>query len=430
MKIMPHLKKAVVLAVFSVIILAGFHSRVFSQTAPVFLLQSSPELPVAGDEVIITATPLNFEASSTAFAWFRDGVALSASSGLGRSTTTIFTDPTQNGTVQVKAIADPGPEVTPQEGTIAIYTLPGQIQQEETLRDIASDFTLEASNISPSPGDNVEIRVTTFAFDKNNADYRWLVNGVLQKESSGRGQSRLRISSGSEGAIKSVRVDVITPAGDVRSKSIDIETVSSPLYWWADTIVPYWYKGKALPSLNSRVTVAALPNTRNPNQLSYQWKFNDGVIPNASGFGKSVFSFTMPFAVEEEIDVTIKDIAGSFSKAAAIGIGPVSPSAGIYEVRPLSGIRYEKQLTEFSAPSGESYDFLAAPFFFSKERSKNLKYAWRLNDEDIIGTFTRPWLFTLKSNAGESSLNQLNVAVEDVIKGGEKIFASLRADFQ
>lgn len=410
--------------------LVGFGYPVFSQTAPVFLLQSSPELPVAGDEVIITATPLNFEVSSTTFAWFRDGVALAASSGLGRSTTTIFTDPTQNGVIEIKVRADPGPEFMPQEGSIAIYTLPGPAQQEETLRNISSDFTLEASDINPSPGDNVEIRVVTFAFDKNDANYQWYVNGAFQKESSGRGHTRLRISSGAEGAIKTVRVDVTTPAGDARSKSITIETVSAPLYWWADTAIPYWYKGKALPALNSRVTVAALPGARSPNQLSYQWKFNDGVIPNASGFGKETFSFTLSLPIEEEISVIIKDVAGSFSKTAAVGVGPVSPNVGIYEVRPLRGIVYEKQLTEFSASAGDSYDFEAVPFFFAKTTEKKLNYRWSFNNQEISGVFDQPQLFTLKSKSGETSSSRIEIEVFDRNKDGERTFASFQADLR
>lgn len=431
METMPHKRVILIMAAFGIVAgLVVFGSPALSQTAPSFVLKFSPELPIAGERITITAAPLNFAATSTVFSWFRDGIPLPSSSGLGRDTTSILTDPNQSEAIQIKVVVNPGPEFGLQEGTIPIYTLPSQIQQEETIHNITSDFALEASDINPSPGDNVEIRVTTFAFDKNNADYRWHINGAFQKDSSGRGRTRFQIQSGPEGSVKTVRVDVTTLSGESQSKSITIQSVSVPLYWWADTTAPYWYKGKALPSLNSRISVIALASLKNPNQFSYQWKFNDGIIPTASGFGKSTFSFNASFAIEEEIGVTIKDIAGSFLKTKTIGIGPVSPSVDIYEIRPLRGVVYEKHLTDFNAPSGDSYNFLAVPFFFPKEQEKNLKYVWQLNTQSITGVFTEPWLFTLKSNAGEESFNRVGVEVAGTAKGGEKSFASFTANFK
>ncbi|MBI2055551.1 MAG: hypothetical protein HYT42_01520, partial [Candidatus Sungbacteria bacterium] len=50
-----------------------------------------------------------------------------------------------------------------------------------------------------------------------------------------------------------------------------IRAISAPLYWWADTTTPHWYKGKALPSLGSRVTVLALADVPDAGELNYRW---------------------------------------------------------------------------------------------------------------------------------------------------------------
>lgn len=399
----------------------------FAQTAPLFTLSVSPQTPSAGDQVTVTAVPLNFVASSTTFTWYRSGMRLDAVSGLGRSALTINTDPARSEIIAVRVVADPVGEYDSGERSTVIPTSfnpateqgpasPDNAQLRETLEDLTSGFSIEASERNPNPGETITLRVVTFAFDKQNATYRWYVNGALQKELSGRGQSHITLPSGTEGETKIVRVDVTTPAGVNRSKSITVRTLSADLYWWTDTAVPYWYKGKALPSLNSQVTVAALPNTANAGQLDYRWEFNASALPQSSGFGRQTFSFPLNLQVEERIDVAMKDAVGSFSKTASLRIKPFQPSVGIYALRPLRGVAYERRLSTFEAPSGEPYDFIAAPFFFPKAHEKNLNYLWTLNGKDITGAFAKPWHFVLDPSPNAPSTDRLSVRVEDRTK--------------
>ncbi|MBI4132534.1 MAG: hypothetical protein HY473_00335, partial [Candidatus Sungbacteria bacterium] len=57
-------------------------------------------------------------------------------------------------------------------------------------------------------------------------------------------------------------------------------------------------------------------------------------------------------------------------------------------------------------------------------------YTWTLDGDAIVGTFAKPWLFTLTSNAGEVSLSRLGVAVTDLIKAGERASASFEASLR
>src|SRR3989344_7919321 len=47
------------------------------------------------------------------------------------------------------------------------------------------------------------------------------------------------------------------------------------IIWKAHTLTPYDYRGKALPSGLSWVTVQALANTPNPERLTYTWVVDD-----------------------------------------------------------------------------------------------------------------------------------------------------------
>lgn len=391
--------------------------------APIFYLSSSPGVPVAGDPVTLTAAPQNFPAASTTFTWFRDGVELNAASGIGRNTTVIATDGTRGETLLIRVVADPGPGFATGEATLALTTLPNPEVREREVRSISSGFTLEVSNRSPAPGETIEARVVTFAFDKDRASYQWRLNGALDRARSGLGSSTFTFAAGRNGEVKTVSVTVETPSGEVRERRVTVRAVSVPFYWWADTTVPHWYKGKALPSTGSRITVLALPDVAGAGGLTYRWQFNDSVVPAASGAGRNTFSFTFALPAEERVSVTMRDAAGTLDKTADIGISPAEPVAAIYEARPLRGVVFERRLAGFAAPSGEPYDFIAVPFFFPA--TANLSYRWSLNGSEVIGQPPDPWRFVLTSKPNAPASDLLGVTVEDQARRAVRALASL-----
>lgn len=408
-----------------------FAPQARAATTPLFSLSVSPQPPLAGDKVTLEVIPQNFEVASTSFDWFRDEAKLPRDSGLGKSKLTISTDPARTEILQVRVDVDPGGDFSSASQSATIHTVPSPRQQREAVANIASDFSLEASSLNPNPGETVNIAVVTFAFDKDEAMFEWRINGVDLREASGRGRYQIAIPAGAEGESKTVSVTATAPTGMEKTKSLVIKTMSAPLYWWAETNVPYWYKGKALPTMNSRVNFIALPNVRDPGEISYQWELNDSVATRASGVGRQTFALTLTLPVEERISLTMRDAGSGFSKTASFNIKPFLPLAGIYELRPLRGVVFEKRVSAASAPAGEARDFIAESFFFPLARKPDLSYRWSFNNQEITGDFNRPGLFTIRSNRGETSLdNQLDVAVADPAKGAEEASASVRVSFR
>lgn len=376
---------------------------------PIFTLLVSPELPTAGQRVTVSSLATNFTASTTVFTWFREGTPVPIASGKGISKISLVPAPEANGAMRIRLEVDPGPGFTPKGESVTILILPSSAVSGGGENQIDEDFTLEASSVNPDAGETVTLEVITFAFDRSAASYRWYIDGILQRDASGRGRSKFSTQAGSEGTAKNIRTEVTLPNGSVHAKNAAIQTLSAPLYWWADAAVPYWYKGKALPSVGSRVTIFALPNVRNPSGISYQWRTNGSIDVSASGTDKPTFPLRLNFPVAEEVEVSMRDSAGAFAKTVRMEIEPALPRVGIYELRPLSGIVFERLLTEFSAPAGEPYDFLAVPFFFPTGPPP--RYTWVFNGETISGTFTAPWRFTLESDPGETSVNDLRLEV-------------------
>ncbi len=406
------------------------YAQAAAPVAPVFALSVSPQFPNAGEPVTISAIPENFAASSTVFTWYKNGSRLDAVSGLGRSAIIVPTNPEAAEVIQVRVVAAPGGNFSTAEQNALITTIPGPGELKQLTEGAASEFSLQATNPNPDPGETVTIEVITFAFDKDRASYEWRVNGVRQREASGRGQYRLALPPGKEGEARTVSVTLTTPDGITRTKNVAVRAVSAPLYWWADTGVPYWYKGKALPVAGTSVNVIALPAVANPGGLAYQWRFNGGLVPQASGLGKSRYSFTLQFPVREQIEVAMQDAAGTFSKTAAASVKPAEPQVGIYPLVPKRGVAWERRAAEFSADSGQPHQFIAVPFFFPRAGERALAYIWNLNGKDIAGEPPDPWRFILTSNPGTPAQDRLGVDVrgrsQPVQRTGASITIQLR----
>ena len=289
-------------------------------------------------------------------------------------------------------------------------------------------FTLRTSALNPDPGTAIELEVVSSAFDRAAASYQWSVNGIPDSGRSGTGRYQVTIPAGGDGETKKIAVAVATTTGGrTQQASVTVQAVSAPLYWWADTAVPYWYKGKALPTLHTTVTATALPNIPNAAGLNYRWEFNGALIPSNSGIGKMSASFTLDFPVEERIRVTMEQLQGSFKKAAATTAKPLAPAVAIYELRPLRGIVFERALSTFRALDGESYDFTAHSFYLGT-KPQALSYRWTLNNREIEGVSGKPWIVSFTPSIAASSTNQLAVEVTDPGTPLGRATAAIRID--
>lgn len=416
--------------ILAALLAAGFGAA--AQTAPVFTLIVTPSpSPEAGTVATVSVAPSNFPLATATYAWFRDGARLDNASGIGRSSLEIATDAAKTETITIAVEVNPGAGFSSLRSSAVIKTVPNAEQLKKRLEDAQSAFALELDPESPIPNEPATAQVISFAFDRELASYRWFVDGAFQRDASGRGKWFLEFAGIAEGASRAVRVEVTTPLGITRSQNITLRPVTTALYWWANTAVPPWYKGKALPSVGSQVSLVALPNVRNREALRYRWQFNFTPDQKASGIGKSVYSFPLAFAFAESVQVLIEDAAGGFYRnEASFSISPAQSAVGIYAFRPRRGIITARQADALAATAGDALEFVAIPFFFPAGSDRSLAYTWRLGRETIPGAPPDPWHFVLRSNPGEKGENILGVEVRDTRRNGESANAAVTATFQ
>ena len=237
---------------------------------------------------------------------------------------------------------------------------------------VPDQLVLLSSPESPSPGETVTIQANTPTLDKNRLFFDWVVDGKRRADFSDLGKNSIKLTAGNVGSIIRVTVNVTGADKEVKPASLNINVSDLALTWTAETYVPPWYKGKALPTQNSVVRVAAIPklviggSAVSPENLIYNWSLDDqeNIV---SGIGLQIFRFRMSDLPRSnhQIEVTVQDNRGIIHKNGRLLLGTVRPQAKIYASSPLGGIEFRSSpLFTFIKLPG-LLDFVIEPFFFA-----------------------------------------------------------------
>ncbi|TSC76177.1 MAG: hypothetical protein G01um101433_787 [Parcubacteria group bacterium Gr01-1014_33] len=280
--------------------------------------------------------------------------------------------------------------------------------------------SLTVTPSSLSPGATVVIRAETPLFEPSAAVFKWTIDGRARPDISGIGKNEIQLTTGVIGTSIRVIVAVTDPSGTQGTASFTIPVSDLALSWFAETYVPKWYKGKALPVGDSVVDIAAFPNVVlggkqiPPENLVYQWSLDDQDRALV-GLGKRVFRIRtsdLP-KTTHNIHVVVEDTNKRVRQEGEIFIEPTSPRAVIYPVSPLGGI--EPRSASLFQPNRETSDFQVEPFFFPVESKRNLTYEWSVGAQSIEGTPENPWAITLHSLIQQVFSTILSAAITDPV---------------
>lgn len=430
------------------IVFAGFllfAGSVFALTQPIFSIGVNPPVIYRGDTVFVAVTATNFNASSTVFKWHKNGVLDSANSGVGKDSYSFIASAPQTfgvTTLTLKLIIKPGGDFAEAQQTIPlpIVTLPEE-GAPGTIPGSGGVPAIETRSIellalpsnNPDPGEVVTVSVRSSDFDLDRASYRWTVNGTTLKDAQqGVGVKSYSFVAGKTGINYSVRVSATPSAGTTLSKTIAVRSFDMPLYWWADSIVPSWFRGKALPSIGSDVHIAALSNLPgvNPKTLLYSWEFNNNFVGNQSGVGKTVFRFTPQFPVRETIKVRVQNASGSIDKEKTVEIPSYEPLVRAYELRPFEGVHFSRVLKSLSVQRETFLDVIAEPFFFPLKNFRDLAFQWSSGGKTAEKQEESPNILSIKSGPNAYGRFPISVIVRDKKDDSQQAQYLFDIDFQ
>lgn len=269
---------------------------------------------------------------------------------------------------------------------------------------LPAPVSMVVSPPAPSPGDTVTVAAVTPSFDSHTAYFSWTVDGRARADLSGTGKNTITLIAGNVGSTQRAAVSVSrktagtgVTGGDA---SITIRPAGLILTYVAETFVPRWYRGKALPVSGSIVEVIALPDvvvdgTRVPaERLMYRWGLDDerNVL---TGIGEQVLRVqTSDMAgTSHEVKVRVEDEAGKVKKEGVFYIVPATPLVAIYNSSPLGGVEFRTS-QNFTGTKG-LFDFIAEPFFFPVPSRAELAWRWNVGGAAFAGNAGTPHIITV-----------------------------------
>jgi len=290
---------------------------------------------------------------------------------------------------------------------------------QNTFAVSSSSIDVRVAPENPSPGEDTTITLTSYASNLNSVIISWFVNG--KKATSGIGIKSFTTKAPNAGSENTVRAVVNLPDGEIE-KIITLRPGIMTLLWQAeDSYVPPFYKGKALPTIDSAIKVVAIPELRNktgainPKTMLYSWQRNYTNDAEGSGYGKNSFTYINDYLEDSDtIGVTASTVDGQYSSVANISIGTVQPKILFYKRDSVLGTLWERSLPRVHKINGEEV-VVAEPYFLSPKeiQSPRLVWNWLINNTPVTISRGPKNVIPLRIESGTSGTSKLRLEIEN-----------------
>lgn len=256
------------------------------------------------------------------------------------------------------------------------------------------------------PNERIALRASSAFIDLSESEIVWSADGKTIAQ--GAGFARAEVRSGGLGSSLSVSVFARAPDGTRASGSIRLRPAELDLLWEADSYVPPFYRGRALPSPGTDIRIQAIPRFSPAvldTNITYTWRRNGAVIGNASGKGRSFALLSAPTLYGSDT-VTVEAHAPDGAVAGGeLLLRSEEPRLALYETHPIFGIMFNRVFGSKNAVSGGEASFVAIPYFADADRRDDgqLRYSWLVNGQGIAADTERPSEITINSERSDGS---------------------------
>lgn len=187
-----------------------------------------------------------------------------------------------------------------------------------------------------------------------------------------------------------------TANGQITNQNQSVITTADFLIDWStDTYIPSDYRGKALPTYGSKITLSATPLTSiNENNYEFIWLIDLAKSPNNNKMSSADFIVTKREGGTHNVFLTIREIKTRKTvKETAFKI-PISSSQVIVYKKTVSGflspLNNSLNIGNTINP-GEQLNLITKPFNFNLIKNiRSLNYTWSLNSQKVDVSDTEP----------------------------------------
>lgn len=283
---------------------------------------------------------------------------------------------------------------------IAVFVAMTPVDTHAQFLDQTIGTYLDVTPSFPEPGEEITVSLQAYSLNLGGATIRWFVDGTPQTDAVN--SREIVLTVGSLGVPTPVRAEVTLADGVSVPVTTTITPTALDLIVEANTRVPPFYRGRALPAGREEVTVIAvphLPDAPDPKTLTYKWSLGTKVLFGGPVYGKMRASFDMSER-SQRLLVEVQDGVGNTVAEEGMMITPVRPTVRFYEINPLRGT-LERAIGKTHTLVGQEITVRAEPYFVGSgvvEQSATID--WSIGNEPVETTGPAPEIITLRAEGG------------------------------
>jgi hypothetical protein len=262
-----------------------------------------------------------------------------------------------------------------------------------------ADIQLVVNPEFPHPNELVTVSLDDYHLDTTGASIAWFVNEIEQKEY--RNTRTLSVTTGAIGKKTTVRVALSKANAQTLAKSITLTPSVIDIILEANTYIPQFYKGRALPSTESAMRAIAIvhDNTHNlESTYSYKWTLGSTVLLGGQVKGKYALDLAMPHYDSNYLTVEVFDANGTTVGSNTLVLKATEPELHFYDESPLRGLS-EREIQSPFQLIGDEITIYSEPYFMNIVGS-SATTEWKVNNTVTEANPNAPNSITLRHQGG------------------------------
>jgi hypothetical protein len=282
----------------------------------------------------------------------------------------------------------------------------------------ASNETVSLS-LSPKimkPGEIVTAAISASDFSTKNAFISWTVDN--KPLTQGVGLSKISFTV-KDSETHTLAVTATDTKGQAHIGETTIRASRVDILWEGDTLIPPWHRGRALPSLQSTIRAEAITPLPGASGFVYTWTVDGAETDDASGLGKSSFSFKLPMFVDSILlGVQVRTTDGDYIGDTSVRIKAREPIVRIYEQKPLLGPWFNGDLSH-STLSELAPTVFAFPYYVSAQKITDANLIFTLNSSAEHKPGESPYSMVLLSSEAGDTIDVAVVHAQKLLQEGK-----------
>lgn len=270
---------------------------------------------------------------------------------------------------------------------------------------LAGDFASITYRGSVDPGGSVSARVTSPFADPGEMGIVWYVDGAVVARNSGIKEQEIQLG---EVGVPIKVTAIISYRGAQYKEEISVTPALIDVLWEAKTVVPPFYRGKAMPSHDGVIRTMAIPrfsadDSNEPVFANFTWT-KDRVTQIGRGVGAQGAQFLGAWPGRSS-EISVKAVSGDRSIDGVVRIGSRIPEALFYEISPSEGLKSNKAFAGTVSRSDNELLVGLVPFGISLSdfNKSRVQYTWKVGGETVSQGDTRDFARLKLSRAKDPS---------------------------